>query len=185
MNEHTFSYSPSPDSAEEGQTWKFFEHPEPRRLDFKALIPKEGVRIDNKLALGVFEIRHRNWYASAETLLLMVKHVEELSPRQPPSTKRAEILDEAKSLTTSDRNTQYGEPIDHLSHVAKLLNTYGYRGPGGRELQPHDVPIFQIFVKLSRLDNDAAKMDTWTDIAGYGAIGGEVADIVSKELGND
>lgn len=100
-----------------------------------------------------------------------------IAEEQPPSTKRAEILDTAKKLTTSDRNSTYGEPIDHLSHVADILNAYGYRGPGGRKIQAHDAPIFQIIVKLSRLNNGPTHMDSWTDISGYAAIGGEVAAI--------
>lgn len=147
-----------------------------QRIDFRASIPDEGIRVDNKLSLGVFEIRHHNWYASAETLSLMNKHIESLSP-QEPTTKRGEILDEAKSLTNGDRNSQYGEPIDDFTRIADALNALGYKAPHGKVMMPHDVSVIQSVVKLSRITNSPQKNDSWVDLAGYAAVGGEVAEI--------
>lgn len=133
--------------------------------------------VNNSLMFGALESRLGTWYASEDTIAV-IKYVQSDAFRKSESsTKRAEILDTAKKLTTSDRNSTYGEPIDHLSHVADILNAYGYRGPGGRKIQAYDAPIFQIIVKLSRLNNGPAHMDSWTDISGYAAIGGEVAAI--------
>lgn len=151
-------------------------------IDPKSLPSPDNIKVDSSLPLHTYEHVNGNYYAHPETIHFIRQALEKAAANKP--TTRAVILDEAKKLTTSDRNSSYGEPIDHLSHVASILNAYGYRGPGGRELHPHDVPIFQIVVKLSRLSTDPTKMDSWVDTSGYAAIGGEVAEIVFKDKKN-
>lgn len=89
---------------------------------------------------------------------------------------RTQTLDEAKRLISEDRNTTYGEPIDNFSRIAEALNAFGYRGPEGRKLTPHDVPFIQVVTKLSRLVQTPDKADNWVDIAGYAATGREVSE---------
>lgn len=89
---------------------------------------------------------------------------------------RAQTLNEAARLVNNDRNRDYGEPIDDFSKVADALTAYGYSGPGGRKLLPHDIPFIQTVVKLSRLVQTPDKADSWVDIAGYAACGREVAE---------
>lgn len=89
---------------------------------------------------------------------------------------RDQALDEAKRLVSNDRNTEYGEPIDNFTKVVEALNALGYRGPGGRLLTPHDLPVIQIVTKLSRLVQTPDKADSWIDISGYGALGREVSE---------
>jgi hypothetical protein len=86
---------------------------------------------------------------------------------------RAEVLHEAASLITGDRNAQYGSPQDDFGRSVGMWNALGYRGPGGRELQPSDLSILLICVKLSRA-TWMNKRDNWTDIAGYSGCGYEV-----------
>jgi Domain of unknown function (DUF6378) len=86
---------------------------------------------------------------------------------------RAEILDEAKVLICGDRNSQYGPPAQDFRRTADVLNSLGYRGPGGRELEAHDVAVIISAVKLSRIMWSPGKRDHWVDLAGYAACGYE------------
>jgi len=86
---------------------------------------------------------------------------------------RAQILDEAKTAVCQDRNADYGEPIDNFTRWAGACNALGYRGPGGRELKPHDLAMIMGLGKLSRLMQTPAKQDGWVDLAGYAAVGYE------------
>jgi hypothetical protein len=90
-------------------------------------------------------------------------------------TPRSELLDEAKGLITGDRNNTYGDPIQDFRRTADSLNAYGYRGPDGRRLLPHDVAIIIMAVKISRLCWTPGKRDSWADIAGYAGCGYECA----------
>jgi Domain of unknown function (DUF6378) len=94
---------------------------------------------------------------------------------------RAQTLDEAARLVNNDRNKDYGEPINDFSKVVGALNSFGYSGPGGRDLEPHDLAFIQTVVKLSRLVQTPTKVDSWVDIAGYAACGREVAEQFAKD----
>lgn len=97
---------------------------------------------------------------------------------------RASVLDEAKRLVTGDRNAQYGPPTQDFSRTADLLNTLGYRlvsavGENAQEsqaLQPSDIAIIMIQLKVSRAMHSRGKQDHYVDIAGYAACGAECAE---------
>jgi hypothetical protein len=86
---------------------------------------------------------------------------------------RAQVLDNAKGLVCSERNAQYGEPIDNFRRWADALNAYGYQGPGGRVLLPHDIAVIMTTGKLSRAVQTPDNPEHWTDGAGYLANGYE------------
>ena len=89
----------------------------------------------------------------------------------PPT--RENILSEAFRLTTGDRRTAYGHPLDDFGCVAAVLTALGFRrygrpGPMGklREIVAEDVnPIMQA-MKLEREWNEP-KRDNRVDGAGY------------------
>jgi hypothetical protein len=92
-------------------------------------------------------------------------------------TMRECVLDDAKQAVCSDRNEEYGEPIDNFGRWAGACNALGYQGPGGRELKPHDLAVIMGLGKLSRSVQTPDKMDTWVDLAGYAAVGGELVTV--------
>ena len=96
------------------------------------------------------------------------------APSEKPSV-RSDALDEAKSLITGDRNNAYGPPWQDFTRSAGALTAMGYRGPDGRELESHDIAIFVMAVKMSRLMWTPTKRDSWVDIAGYAGCGLECA----------
>lgn len=99
----------------------------------------------------------------------------DVSAPSKSASVRGDALDEAKALITGDRNNAYGPPWQDFSRTAGALNAYGYAGPEGRELESHDVAIFVMAVKLSRLMWTPTKRDSWVDIAGYAGCGLECA----------
>lgn len=90
---------------------------------------------------------------------------------------RAEVLDKAKEAVCSDRNAEYGEPIDNFGRWAGACNALGYQGPGGRKLKPHDLATIMALGKLSRSVQSPDKEDTWVDLAGYAAVGYELVTL--------
>lgn len=95
-------------------------------------------------------------------------------------SRRAELLDEAKSYVDNDRNTAYDAPERNFARIAGQLNALGYRKPGPEDgddgaasalIEPHDVAIMMVAVKQARLMVSPGKRDNWTDTAGYAACG--------------
>ena len=72
------------------------------------------------------------------------------------------ILDEANRLTSSDRHSAYGHPLDDFGKVVGMAQALWGRGPETEE----EHAIYMILVKLSREANQP-KHDNRVDIAGY------------------
>jgi hypothetical protein len=90
--------------------------------------------------------------------------------------KRVKILQEAEQLVSGARQEEYGPPTQSFSRIALTMTALGFRAPGGGNIMPHDVALLMICVKLARLVNSPEAMDSWTDVAGYAALGAECAD---------
>ena len=89
---------------------------------------------------------------------------------------RKDILDAAAACVLSDREQQYGAPEDVFPVIAGLWSVYLDRTD-----KPHDVAAMMVLLKVARLAGNPAHADTWTDIAGYAACGGELATPLPKE----
>lgn len=90
---------------------------------------------------------------------------------------RAATLAEARHLICGDRNNQYGPPGQDFLRTANILTSLGYgKGDSNEVLDPHDVAVIMIALKLSRLMWSSKKRDSWVDVAGYAGCGAEVAD---------
>lgn len=92
-------------------------------------------------------------------------------PAPPPArpVDRARVL-EIAARTVTDREHSYGDPSEFFERVASLwssvLNT---------EIGANDVPLCLAAFKLARLATNPEHLDSWVDLAGYAAIGGESA----------
>lgn len=104
---------------------------------------------------------------------------------------KADILAEATEVV-GGRGKSYGTPEDNFARIARLwnahlLNRYGGvtqitpRGAstGAPELDAQDVSMMMALMKIARLANDPSHHDSWVDVAGYAACGGELASIRS------
>lgn len=89
---------------------------------------------------------------------------------------RAEILDTAKTCVCTDRNKQYGEPENNFFAIAQMWMAHFLAKGFDIELTPVDVALMLAEFKIARaLTATNQKADTYIDLAGYAACGGEIA----------
>lgn len=90
---------------------------------------------------------------------------------------RVAVLREAERLITGDRNKTYGSPTQNFANTAEIWTVQmRHKLQPGAVFEASDVAALMIGLKLARLQADPGKLDTWTDISGYGACGAEAAD---------
>lgn len=83
---------------------------------------------------------------------------------------RAEILDFAKIAVTVEREQQYGKPEDNFAIIASLWSAYK-----GTSFTPLDVAMMMALLKIARIRTGVGTPDSFIDLAGYAACGGEIA----------
>lgn len=91
---------------------------------------------------------------------------------------RQRVLKEAERCVCGNREQDYGTPEESFRAIAQLWEIYI------RErmviltdvcFDPEDVAIMMALLKIARLANNPEHMDSWVDLAGYAACGGEIA----------
>ena len=84
---------------------------------------------------------------------------------------RGKILDEAKRLTATDRQSIYGDPYINHKRIADLWSVYLET-----EISPSQVALCLCLVKIARLMETKNHLDSFIDLAAYAAIGGEISN---------
>ena len=82
--------------------------------------------------------------------------------------KREQILDKAKTLISGERAKDYGDAYLNHKRIADLWSTIL-----DKDITVEQVYACMIAVKLSRLIETPDHEDSWIDICGYAALGGE------------
>ena len=82
--------------------------------------------------------------------------------------KREEILQEAETLINGDRAKDYGDAYVNHKRIADMWSVVF-----GKEVTVRQVILCMIAMKMARLVHDS-KEDSWVDICGYAALGGEL-----------
>jgi hypothetical protein len=92
-------------------------------------------------------------------------------PRETVS--RQKVLDEALKKIEGERHEEYGDAAENFDRIAGYWNAHlGLNN----FITPRDVSAMMVLLKISRLHGDGPKdVDTYVDICGYAAIGGEIA----------
>lgn len=90
--------------------------------------------------------------------------------------KREEILRTAEKLISVDRKESYGDLRNNFETCAHLWSAW-IEGRFGVsiDLEAEDVAIMNSLIKVARLSNNITHEDSWVDICGYAALGGELA----------
>lgn len=90
---------------------------------------------------------------------------------------RSEILDKAKECVCGQREQDYGSPEDNFSTIAELWNIYldNYCLKPSYAITPKDVAMMMALLKIARIKNGGGTGDSFVDLAGYAACGGEIA----------
>lgn len=89
---------------------------------------------------------------------------------------RTRILEEAQKCVCGQREQDYGGPEDSFRTIANLWTAYMTSVCGEAvEFSAADVAIMLGLLKVARLAANPKHMDSWVDLAGYAACGGEIA----------
>lgn len=72
------------------------------------------------------------------------------------------ILQEAQRIIHGQRNKDYGHPRENFKNIADLWAAYL-----GWEINPMDVALMMVLMKVARLETGNYHRDSVTDIAGY------------------
>lgn len=83
---------------------------------------------------------------------------------------RAEILEKAKDIVSGQREQDYGSPEDSFASIARLWTAYR-----GVDFDAVDVAMMMALLKIARISSGHATADSFVDLAGYAACGGEIA----------
>lgn len=85
---------------------------------------------------------------------------------------REEILDLAKTCVCGKREQDYGSPESNFQLIADLWNDY--LGIKNLFISPIDVAMMMALLKIARIKNGGGTGDSFVDLAGYAACGGEI-----------
>lgn len=85
---------------------------------------------------------------------------------------RSEILDTAKEYVMQDRAATHGNMENNFNTIAEYWSIYCDHE---YEFSAHDVAVMMSLVKIARIGGNHGNVDSWVDIAGYAACGGECA----------
>ena len=93
---------------------------------------------------------------------------------------RREILQAAERCVCGGREKDYGSAEDNFGTVGRLWAAYLKAAHPSLELAenvitPVDVAAMLGLLKLARAAGNPKHMDNWVDLAGYAALGGEIA----------
>lgn len=84
--------------------------------------------------------------------------------------KRAEILQTAEKMVCGHREQDYGSPENSFQAIADLWSAYLEE-----EVTALDVAMMMALLKIARIKTGTATEDSFVDLAGYAACGGEIA----------
>ena len=84
-----------------------------------------------------------------------------------------DVLEEAKDLIYGQRSDDYGDAQSNFQRMADLVNPIIKKADGN--LTATDMALVMIQVKIARLQESPDHEDSWIDIAGYAALGAQIA----------
>ncbi len=90
--------------------------------------------------------------------------------------KRKEILETAYGCVCGQRQTDYGKPEDNFTAIGRLWEAYK-----GIPFTPVDVAVMMGLLKIGRIQSGTATLDSFIDLAGYAACGGELVSEMKSE----
>lgn len=86
---------------------------------------------------------------------------------------REDFLKQAESLINGPRAKDYGPAKLNHQRIADIW-TILLAKKLAADITPEDVVACMVGLKLARLAEDMHKDDSWVDIIGYAALGGEI-----------
>ena len=94
---------------------------------------------------------------------------------------RESLLNRAIECVCGEREQDYGSPEDNFNRIATYWSTHL-----GMEITAEDVAVMMALLKIARIGTGTATDDSWVDLAGYAACGGEIAAAeANRRLSNE
>lgn len=107
-----------------------------------------------------------------------VKESAKKEPTKNPETRR-EILQAAERCVCGDRDQEYGGPEDSFALIARLwepiIRSRCVSHGADVAVDAVTVALLMAELKIARAATNVGHMDSWVDLAGYAACGGEIA----------
>ncbi|WP_019204553.1 DUF6378 domain-containing protein [Tsukamurella sp. 1534] len=94
----------------------------------------------------------------------------------PQAPTRTQVLNTAKNIINGSRRQEYGSPKDSFERIAQLWTI-----TLGHAVTAHEVALCMAQLKIARLVQTPTGADSWIDLAGYAALGAEVAGATVEE----
>jgi hypothetical protein len=88
---------------------------------------------------------------------------------------REDFLNEAEKLINGPRAKEYGPAKLNHQRIADIW-TILLQKKLSADITPEEVVACMVGLKVARLAEDISKDDSWTDIIGYAALGGEIVN---------
>lgn len=99
---------------------------------------------------------------------------------------RKEILETAVACVCGQREEDYGSPEDNFTVIAALWEIYlkaKCLSPSASVcVMAEDVAVMMALLKIARIATGRSKPDSYVDLAGYAACGGELG---TRDIKND
>ena len=100
---------------------------------------------------------------------ITVKKAEK-EPKPEPWTRKR-VLSEAERCVCGKREQDYGTPEDSFQKIGTFWTAYlNY----AVKIDAEDVAAMMAMLKIARISENPQHMDSWVDLAGYAACGGEI-----------
>lgn len=93
---------------------------------------------------------------------------------------RSDILKQAEQCVCGHREQDYGSPENNFQVIADLWSAYS-----GVSLTATDVAMMMSLFKIARIKTGTATEDSFVDLAGYAACGGEIATYHNNKKENN
>ena len=108
-------------------------------------------------------------------LSLLEKPAVDSRPKPEPWTRKR-VLSEAEKCVCGHREQDYGTPEDSFQKIAALWTSYFSKNSiVDTVFCAYDVAAMLALLKIARISESPQHMDSWVDLAGYAACGGEIA----------
>jgi hypothetical protein len=105
---------------------------------------------------------------------------------RPPATQIAtDVIAEALRIVGGNRQTTHGDKLVNHRNIADLWNGYLGDRLGGTIIDPHDVAVMMILLKVARTKHGALNRDDYVDIAGYAGVACEIMMRDGSEFGEN
>ena len=98
-------------------------------------------------------------------LMQIIGTPKEVFIKEAKPPLRCQLLNEAVSLTATDRNKDYGDAVENHEHIARIYNAIK-----GQRLTARDITLVHQATKLARRQTSPLKKDHYVDNMAYVGI---------------